>query len=179
MQPYFFPYIGYFQLIGAVDQFVIYDTVKYTKKGWINRNRMLRNGVPVTFTIPLEKASDYLYIRDRKIAPGFDPLRLRGQIEGAYRKAPEFAHVMPLVEAALMHESDNLFDYISHALELTCAHLGLKTPICKSSAIEGATDLMNQDRVLDICERVGATTYINPVGGVELYDAAAFSARGI
>ena len=68
MQPYFFPYIGYFQLIGAVDQFVIYDTVKYTKKGWINRNRMLGNGVAVTFTIPLEKASDYLYIRDRKIA---------------------------------------------------------------------------------------------------------------
>ena len=56
MQPYFLPYIGYWQLLSAVDQFVVYDNIKYTKKGWINRNRFLRDGTDAVFTIPLKGA---------------------------------------------------------------------------------------------------------------------------
>lgn len=180
MQPYFFPYIGYFQLIAAVDLFIIYDEIQYTKKGWINRNRMLRNGGDAIFSLPLEKASDYLDIRDRKIAASFDQRKLKAQIEGAYRKAPEFGRVMPLVEAALSQEGDNLFDFISHTLHLTCAQLNIETPIQKSSLIErSATPLKAQERVIDICKCAGATTYINPIGGLDLYDSAAFSAAGM
>ncbi|RYE71904.1 MAG: hypothetical protein EOO81_04765, partial [Oxalobacteraceae bacterium] len=72
MQPYFLPYIGYYQLIAAVDTFVVYDDIKYTKKGWINRNRFLLDGRDETFSLPLQAGSDALDIRDRRIAPAFD-----------------------------------------------------------------------------------------------------------
>ena len=179
MQPYLFPYVGYFQLIAAVDQFVVYDTVKYTKKGWINRNRFLRDGAPVTFTLPIEKASDALDIRERRVAASFSPDGLLGQIAGAYRRAPSFAEAMPLVEEVLRFSAGNLFDHLHHGLVRTCRHLGIDTPIRVSSEIEGATELRRQDRVIDICARLGATTYINPIGGLALYEAAAFAQRGI
>ncbi|CAA2105229.1 hypothetical protein MBUL_03088 [Methylobacterium bullatum] len=179
MQPYLFPYIGYFQLIAAVDQFVVYDTVKYTKKGWINRNRFLRDGEPVVFTLPLHKDSDHLDIRERRVAASFDPDRLCAQIAQAYRRAPHLDETMGLVETVLRIESTNLFDHLRRALALTCAHLAIDTPVRTASEIEGVTDLRRQDRVLDICERLGASTYINPIGGTALYDPAAFAQRGI
>src|SRR5215467_5703628 len=91
MQPYFLPYIGYFQLIGAVDLFIVYDNIKYTKKGWINRNRMLLNGKDVMFSLPLRSASDSLDIRERELAADFSRDKLLKQIEGAYRRAPYFS----------------------------------------------------------------------------------------
>ena len=72
MQPYFFPYIGYFQLIGAVDLFIVYDNIKYTKKGWINRNRMLQGGKDVVFSLPLKGDSDSLDVRERVLADDFN-----------------------------------------------------------------------------------------------------------
>ncbi|GJE18878.1 WbqC family protein [Methylobacterium marchantiae] len=179
MQPYLLPYIGYFQLIAAVDVFVIYDTVKYTKKGWINRNRFLRDGEPIVFTLPLEKDRDELDIRERRVAASYAPDRLCAQIAQAYRRAPSFDETMPLVEAVLRFEGDNLFDHLRYALVRTCAHLAIDTPIRIASEIEGGTELRRQDRVLDICERLGASTYINPIGGTTLYDPAAFAQRGI
>ena len=98
MQPYFFPYIGYFQLIAAVDLFIVYDNIKYTKKGWINRNRMLPNGKDAMFSLPLKNDSDSLDVRDRELAADFNPDKLLNQIEGAYRRAPYFAADLPLVE---------------------------------------------------------------------------------
>src|SRR5262245_23898499 len=91
MQPYLLPYIGYFQLISAVDVFVVYDNIQYTKKGWINRNRLLRSGEPALFSLPLKSDSDVLDIRERELATDFDPGRLMRQFEGAYRRAPQFA----------------------------------------------------------------------------------------
>ncbi|MEH3116123.1 MAG: WbqC family protein [Methylorubrum populi] len=179
MQPYLFPYIGYFQLIAAVDRFVIYDRVKYTKKGWINRNRFLRDGAPVTFTLPLERDSDHLDIRERRVAAGFEPGRLCAQIAQAYRRAPHVRETMPLVEEVLGYAGADLFDHLRHGLVRTCAHLGLGTPIRTASEIEEATDLRRQDRVIDLCERLGASTYVNPIGGTALYDPAAFARRGI
>ena len=179
MQPYLLPYIGYFQLIAAVDRFVIYDTVKYTKKGWINRNRFLRDGEAVTLTLPLARGADELDIRDRHVSAEFAPAKLCAQIAGAYRKSPFFAETMPLIEGILHHGSDNLFTHLHAGLTLTCAHLGIITPILVASEIEGATPLRRQDRVFDICSRLSATVYINPIGGTELYDPADFAARGI
>ncbi len=99
MQPYFLPYIGYFQLIAAVDLFVVYDNIKYTKKGWINRNRMLRNGADAMFSLPLKAAPDTSTCGDREMAPDFDPQKLLNPITGAYRRAPHFYEVLPVARA--------------------------------------------------------------------------------
>ena len=88
MQPYFMPYIGYFQLLHASDTFVLYDNIQYTKKGWINRNRIIQNNNVITFTIPIKKDSDYLNIWDRQIADSFKREKLCNQIMNSYRKAP-------------------------------------------------------------------------------------------
>ena len=77
MQPYFFPYIGYFQLIKSVDEFVIYDNIQYTKKGWINRNRILVNGTDYLISLPLKKDSDYLNVVDRQLAESWEKDRTK------------------------------------------------------------------------------------------------------
>ena len=126
MQPYFFPYIGYFQLIAAVDLFVVYDNIKYTKKGWINRNRLLRNGQDATFTVPLKSASDALDIRERELADDFNRGKLLNQFKGAYQRAPFFAETFPLVERVVRHEEGNLFRFLHHALVETCGGTGVQ-----------------------------------------------------
>jgi hypothetical protein len=88
MQPYFLPYIGYFHLMAVTDVFVIYDRIKHTKKGWINRNRFLLNGVPSTFSLPLRNAPDDSLICERELAAEYDPSRLLRRWEAAYRGAP-------------------------------------------------------------------------------------------
>src|SRR6476469_7826367 len=96
MQPYFMPYIGYWQLLAMVDSFVLYDNIQYTKKGWINRNRFLQNGKDALFTIPLKKDSDFREVRERSIADDFDGDKLLKQFEASYRKAPHFETVFSL-----------------------------------------------------------------------------------
>ena len=179
MQPYFLPYGGYFQLISAVDVFIVYDNVKYTKRGWINRNRFLLNGKDAVFSLPLKGDSDLLDIRERTIAPDFDPDRLLRRIDAAYHGAPERAATMPLLEAILRYEDRNLFRFVHHSLSRTCAHLGIGTPIRISSEIPVDHELRHQDRVLALVAAAGASEYVNAIGGTELYSASAFRARGI
>jgi len=179
MQPYFMPYIGYFQLIQAADLFVVYDNIQYTKKGWINRNRFLRNGGDATFSIPLSKASDYLDVRDRTVAGEFDPGALMNVIAGAYRKAPYFKETSKLLEEILHFEDLNLFRFILHSLEKTCRHLGIPTAFLISSEIGIDHALRGQDKVLAICEATRADQYLNSIGGVALYSREAFLDRGI
>lgn len=174
MQPYFFPYIGYFQLIAAVDLFVLYDNIQYTKKGWINRNRILLNGNDAFISLPLKKDSDTLDVRERELAADFKPNKLLAQLDGAYRKAPYFKLTMPLLEAALSHDTSNLFTFLHYSLKETCAHLGLSTPIQISSAINIDHTLKGQHKVLAICQATGAQTYINAIGGQSLYSKADF-----
>ena len=114
MQPYIFPYIGYFQLINAVDKFVVYDNIQFTKKGWINRNRVLMNGKDEYFTISLKKDSDFLNVDQRMVSDIFktDRIKLLRRISEAYRKAPEYNKVYPLVESIINEEEENLFAFI-------------------------------------------------------------------
>src|ERR1700691_6729763 len=91
MQPYFLPYLGYFQLIAAVDLFIVYDNIKYVKSGWINRNRLCRNGEAATFSLPLKHASDSLDVRERELAAAFEPEQLLHQFRGAYQHAAHIA----------------------------------------------------------------------------------------
>ncbi len=179
MQPYFFPYIGYFQLIAAVDQFVVYDNIKYTKKGWINRNRMLQNGKDVMFSLPLKSDSDYLDVCARELAPDFNRDKFLAQITGAYRKAPYFAQTFPVVERILRHDDRNLFGFLHHSIVSLCQHLGIATEIRISSIIPIDHGLKNQDKVLALCATLGADTYINAIGGKDLYAKETFREKGI
>jgi hypothetical protein len=179
MQPYFLPYVGYFQLIAAVETFVVYDAIKYTKKGWINRNRMLRNGQATTISLPLRRASDALDIRDREIAPEFRGQDLLAQVHGAYRRAPQFQATYALLERIMANEERNLFLFIEHSIRAVCEHLSLGTKLRRSSDIPTDAGLRGQDRVIATCEAVGADRYVNPIGGLDLYSREAFSTRGI
>jgi len=179
MQPYFFPYIGYFQLIAAVDQFVVYDNIKYTKKGWINRNRFLQNGKDVMFSLPLKKDSDSLDVRERELAADFDRAHLLDQLKNAYRRAPYFEQTFPLIEKIVRHEDGNLFGYLHHSIVQVCQHLGITTDIKISSEVDIDHGLHAQDKVLALCGALGATMYVNAIGGMELYSKDVFSSKGV
>ena len=179
MQPYFLPYIGYFQLIASVDQFIVYDNIKYTKKGWINRNRWLQNGTGATFTLPLVKDSDFLNIDQRSVSADFEIDTFLSQLRGNYVKAPFFATTYALVEQVLPGENRNLFAVLLHSLHTLCRHLDISTEINVSSALDADHTLKGQDRVLDLCLTKQGTTYINSIGGAELYSAHDFAGAGL
>jgi hypothetical protein len=179
MQPYFLPYIGYWQLLAAVDRFVVYDNIQYAKKGWINRNRFLRNGADAFFTLPLKKGSDFLNIADRCLADDFDPKVLLNQLAGAYRKAPFFSTVFPIVETVVTAAPRNLFEYLHHSLRVTAQYLDIRTPIVVSSTVPIDHGLKAEGKVLAICQTLGARRYLNAIGGRELYSIPAFAERGI
>ncbi len=179
MQPYFFPYIGYFQLLRAADMFVVYDNIKYTKKGWINRNRYLRQGQAADFTVPIKGDSDFLDVRQRELAPDFSRGRLLNQIREAYRKAPYYGDTLALFEKTVLNPEINLFRFIYFSIQEICNYLNIRTPIVISSDIEIDHSLKSQDKVIAICKKLGAHTYINPSGGRELYSGSSFASAGI
>jgi len=179
MQPYFLPYIGYFQLIASVDVFILYDNIKYTKKGWINRNRFLLNGTDSMFSLPLRKDSDSLDIVQRELAADFDPNKLLNQFKGAYWKAPHFEQVFPLLERIACHQNVNLFGFIHHSIVQLCKFLEIKTQFKISSEVSIDPALKGQDRVLALCKSVGTNKYINTIGGIELYKKDDFRVLGI
>lgn len=179
MQPYFLPYIGYFQLISAVDRFIVYDNIKYTKKGWINRNRLLQNGKDVVFSLPLKSDSDSLNICERLLARDFKRDRLINQIRGSYEQAPYFAENFPWIEQLVRYYDNNLFRFIHHAIQQSCLHLAIDTEILVASTIDIDHGLKGQEKVLALCSAVGATTYVNAIGGLNLYSQDAFFANGL
>ncbi|MEQ1527383.1 MAG: WbqC family protein [Gallionella sp.] len=180
MQPYFFPYIGYWQLIYAADRFVIYDDVNYIKGGWINRNRVLINGEPAYITVPLYQQSSFKRICDIALQPS--PIwrdKLVKSVETTYRKAPCFGDVFPVIEEVIRHEADNLSDYLVHQLQTLSAFMQIHTEFVLTSRHYGNNDLSGQERIIDICKREGANTYINPQGGQALYDRVTFTRWGL
>jgi hypothetical protein len=179
MQPYFFPYIGYFQLIAAVDRFVVYDNVKYTKKGWINRNRYLLEGKETVFSVPLKGDSDFLEVRERLVAEDFDRQRLLARIGQAYRKAPFFEPAFALFANAVSNPDRNLFGFVHQSIADVCGYLGIETLIVPSSGIAIDHSLRGEEKVVAICQASGASVYINAIGGLELYSREAFAAHGV
>lgn len=179
MQPYFLPYLGYWQLLAAVDRFVVYDNIEYTKKGWINRNRFLRNGADAPFTLPLKKGSDFLDIRERSLADDFNPASLLNPFREAYRKAPFFDAVFPLIESIVTAAPRNLFEYLLNSLVMTAAYLEITTPIIVSSTVPIDHGLKAGDKVLAMCGALGADRYLNTIGGQALYAADTFASAGV
>lgn len=181
MQPYFLPYIGYFQLMNAVDKFVIYDNIQFSKKGWVNRNKFLQNGKDVLFTIPLKKDSDYLNINQRYLSN--DSLKKRKkilrQLETSYSKAPYFNSIFPILKNCFYTEEVNLFDFIYFSLMQVVELLEINTEFIYSSKVKINSKLKGQEKVLAICRELGCDVYLNPIGGVDLYKKEIFAENKI
>jgi hypothetical protein len=173
MQPYFLPYVGYFQLISAV------DNIKYTKKGWINRNRMLDNNADKLFSLSLRKDSDALDIGQRYLSPLYDRMKLLDKFRVAYSKSPNFESVYPLLSVIVSYKEDNLFSYIYNSIWKICQFLNIGTDLFISSGIAVDHSLRAGDRVIAICKALSAKEYINPIGGIELYSHENFLQEGI
>jgi len=181
MQPYLFPYIGYFQLMNAVDKFVVYDNIEYTKKGWINRNRILVNGKDQYITLPLRKDSDFLQIKDRYLAESWteDKKKMRNRIIESYRKAPFFNEAFPIIDDCILFEDGNLFNFIHHSIRMLKGHFGLAAEIITASSVPADHELKAEQKVVSICKAIKATIYINAIGGLELYSKEHFANEGL
>jgi hypothetical protein len=180
MQPYIFPYIGYFQLINAVDKFIIYDDVNYINKGWINRNNILVSGQAHLFTIPLKDASQNKLINEVELSKS-DPWQKKflKTVQQSYQKAPYFQKVFVLIEEIVNLDVQTVYELTLNALIKTSAFMEIKTEIVPSSSIYNNTKLKGPERILDICKQENASHYINPIGGMELYDKSKFEKEGI
>lgn len=178
MQPYFLPYVGYWQLMNAVDKHVIYDDVNYIKSGWINRNRMLTtDGKDMYFTLPLRDASSFKKINEIEILRV--PEKILKSVRQVYRKAPCFDSAYPTVEAILHFPEKNLSRYLIHANRVIADYLGIKTELIVSSELEKDNSLRADEKVLQICDLLGADEYYNAIGGQGLYSKEKFAARGV
>jgi hypothetical protein len=180
MQPYLFPYVGYFQLAAAVDKFVFYDDVNFIKNGWINRNRMLLGDQVRYLTVPLSGASPSLKINEVMVEPRERWLRkLLESIRHAYAKAPHYPQVSALIGRILAEPLAPVSLLASHTVMEICRYLEIDTEFVPSSTKYCNAQLKGIERVIDICAREQASAYVNLPGGRQLYDSAAFSARGI
>ena len=175
MQPYLFPYLGYFQLMAAVDTFVFLDDVAYIKKGWINRNRLLVNKAEYLFTVPVKGASQNRMIREIEtdITEAWKKKFFR-TLEEAYAKAPYLQETLTLVHEIFENPSASLSVFISGSFRLLNEKLGITTKLEPSSAAFPCRELRAQDKIVCIARAAGATVYVNPPGGRELYDAELF-----
>jgi hypothetical protein len=181
MQPYLFPYLGYFQLLGSVDLFVLSDDLQYINKGWINRNKVLINGEGRYIRFPLKKASHLAKINERCFSDDFpyQMEKLLKGIEHAYGRAPYFDDFYPLLEEIIGFSETNLAKFAEHSIRRICRYLEISTPILISSELEINGDFDAQGRVIETVKNLDGDTYINPIGGVELYDFAYFGRNGI
>lgn len=180
MQPYFMPYIGYWQLINEVDKFVLLDDVNYIMRGYINRNNILLNGEIYRFTIPVHKASQNKLIMDTKLKfEKQEKDRLMMTLRNAYHKADYYSKVMPLMETIIYNKEDNLTKYIQFSIESVKKYLNMTTPVLVSSELEKNNGLKGQERIIEICKRLGADIYINPSGGRRLYNQKRFLAENM
>lgn len=180
MQPYYFPYLGYFQLIAAADTFVILDDVQFIKGGWIHRNMILLDGKTKPIVMPVDHMSQLRLINEHERV--LDPKQRHSQlrlIRHAYQHAPHFVDVMPMVERIMKDEERNVAVYLGHLLIEVRDYVGLDTTILYSSALGNDKTEKREQLVLSICEHLGADHYINALGGTSLYDKAMFAAAGI
>ncbi|PWF48908.1 WbqC family protein [Massilia glaciei] len=180
MQPYFFPYLGYFQLIASVNKFVFYDDVNFIKNGWINRNRVCAAGAPRYITVPLSAASPFQKINQIMVQPG--ELWRKKMLEGmrhTYSKAPNFRGVFELFSEVLTADEPSMACLAKNSVRAVSDYLGLQTEFVMTSAAYGNTGLSGAARVIDICIKENATDYYNPPGGKELYDADEFTSAGL
>lgn len=175
MQPYFFPYIGYWQLINASDLFIVFDDVNYIKRGWIHRNRILQNGVPRYINLPIKDASQNRIIRDTLIYQNPDfPINNLRMIKECYGKSGYYGEVISIIENALHVEGASVGEYLYNQIMYISKSIGIDTEIVRSSSIEQDSRLHGENKIIALCKKFNADMYINPIGGIELYDSEHF-----
>ncbi len=180
MQPYFMPYIGYFQLINAVDKFVIYDDVNYINRGWVNRNQVLINGNPSMITVPLKESSQNKLINEIEVSSDVKwKQKMLKTIELSYKKAPFFSEFFSVFEKILNSDYSTISQLNFASIQLVCEYLEIHRNVDLSSSLYNNQHLSGQERILDICIKERANHYINPIGGIELYDKAYFNLSGV
>ena len=202
MQPYFFPYLGYFQLIAAADKFLLYDDLNYIRQGWVHRNRIRLIGRGEFFcSVPLLGASSNVKIRDVRVNPARRwPEPFLDLIEHNYKKAPFFNDVFPVLESAVRRPATHLTEVNRHGILAMAEYLGIATPVSSDpapgrpfeDALQGANrpwlealarEMQTPDiktlRVLYLCRQEHADTYLNPPGGRELYAPKIFAKNGV
>lgn len=178
MQPYFFPYIGYFQLINAVDKFIFYDDVNFIKNGWINRNRILVNKNASYLTVYLRDASPFKPINETGLID--NRAKLIKTITMAYKKAPYFDAVFPVIEACMKYDTDNISELAIKSIMEVSKYLDISTDFEISSIdYSGSKSKDRTERILDICKENDAGIYINASGGKELYAKETFINEGM
>lgn len=181
MQPYLFPYLGYFQLISAVDVFVLGDDLQYVKESWINRNRILMNGKDKLITFPLKKGDYLSRINDRVFCDDFsgEMDKLLRVLYGAYAKAPYYKKVIPFLEEVIKYREPNLAKYADNSIRRICDFLNITTSIVTASDL-GIHDVIDkQDRVVKTAKKLDGDIYVNFIGGVDLYDFDYFKENGL
>ncbi len=171
------PYLGYWQLMAAVDKYVVYDDVNYIKGGWVSRNNILLNGQKYMFTIILKGASPNKIFNEVEI--GDDFRKFRKTLESAYKKAPYYAETMALLEQIFTYEQKDLGHWMLHQFQCVLDYLGIDTELILSSTIEKNNELRAEDKVKHICHLLGVDTYYNAIGGQELYDKDDFKVDGL
>jgi hypothetical protein len=179
MQPYIFPYIGYFQLINAVDKFIILDDVNFIMRGWINRNRILVNGKEYLFSVPVKKASQNKLIFDCELADSNWKEKLLKTIELSYKNAPYFKDCCGIISSIIKTEENNLSKWLTFQIKTICSYLKIKTEIGDSSQIYSNRHLRAQDKIIDICKQEKAGAYYNAIGGKSLYRTDDFRKNNI
>lgn len=182
MQPYLFPYIGYFQLINAVDKFIIYDDVTFIKQGWINRNRILTEGSALLFSIPLSGANPYKLIRDVSINELlYDKWKKKfyKTLDQYYRKAPHYEKVLAIIKIVLESKHQLISAAALCSIKAVCEYLTIETEIAETADKYNNNYLKAEDRIIDICRQEAATVYINADGGRLLYSRNTFKENGI
>lgn len=201
MQPYFFPYLGYFQLIHAVDRFVLYDELDFIKGGWVSRNRLLAvKGAPFFFIVPLVKKSSNKKIRDVRIEGGAWRRKLLSSIRMNYRKSPYFEEIYPVVEEVIGLETDSLAELNKVGIERVVSFVGIETELLLHPEFEGLEERLTRPagelaaafpsirlneavakviRAIEICKALEADMFVNPVGGAEMYPKDEFRRNGI
>lgn len=177
MQPYFFPYIGYYQLAFEVDEFVFFDDVSFIKKGYINRNSILLKDNKFDFSIPVSNVSQNRTIAEHEYAGDF--AAFLKTVQQAYRKAPNFGYVYQLIENVVSGPEKSVAKINARSLQFVFDYLGIQRRYLFSSDYCVSPELKGQDRILEICKKSGATDYRNAIGGRELYDPHSFSEQGI
>ena len=178
MQPYFFPYIGYFQLIKSVDKFIFYDDVNFIKNGWINRNRILINGKPSYFTVTLNGASPFMLIKDVKYTD--NRAKLLKTLENTYRKAPYFNEAIESLKPVFNIETTYINELAIESVKAVSKYLDIKTYFERSSEIyEDTKGMEKAARLKEICRLNNAPEYHNPIGGTELYFKEDFAKANI
>lgn len=183
MQAYFFPYIGYFQLIDASDIFLVYENVSFRKKSWITKNRILDKGrnIPVNIQIPVSNKSSYKTIKEIKIKNQEWKKPVLKSIFFNYKKAEFFSEVYPLIEKCILFDSNSLHDYNSYIIKEICGFLKINTSIYSNNSSflqleDTLPSLVNKQeeikskRIIELCKKLSCNTYINPIGGTDLYD---------